>query len=139
MVGSHVLGWNLPGQRPVFTLTEPVCCLFVKFPFSRPLKAQAPHQGETPAPLIVIVTMLIVDSLLSCLLHVREVCVHPFTLYPIPEVPPPLPSTPTTPLFPHLPNYHQRISCNPLMTPLLIVMYKIRYKTANFWCIFSIH
>ena len=52
------------------SLTEPVCCLLasktthfwnVKFPSSGPLKALAPHQGETTGALIVIVTLSVVE------------------------------------------------------------------------------
>ena len=69
MGGSPVLGqyfYSNNGQSlPQLSLSsfESVITYLwnIKFPFSRTLKAQAPHQRETTDPLIVIVTILIVD------------------------------------------------------------------------------
>ena len=65
-----VLGWNLPWQKSIFNIGEPVCCLCasmitylwnvkVTSLFANPVGTTT--RAETTNPLIVIVTVLIVD------------------------------------------------------------------------------
>ena len=134
MVGSHVLGWYLPWQRSVFTLTEPVIFFAsmktflwnVKFPFSRSLKAQAPTKGRLQTPSLLSCYLLTINYPILTCVHVKVSIIF----WSNPRGFPALPSL--TSLI-----YHQWISCNPLTPPLLIVMYKTRCKTAILWSIFS--
>ena len=88
------------------------------------LKHKHHTRAKTRNPLVAIaIVLLTVHYLLpTC---VKEVQVYHFTLCPIPEVSPAL-------LSPASLIYHQWISCNPLKSSLLIVMYKIRCKTTIF-------
>ena len=124
-MGSRVLGWYLPWQRSVFTLTEPVIFFAsmktflwnVKFPFSRSLKAQAPTKGRLQTPSLLSCYLLTINYPILTCVHVKVSIIF----WSNPRGFPALPSL--TSLI-----YHQWISCNPLTLSPLILMYKIGTK-----------
>ena len=143
MVGSHVL----PGL--VSSLTKDnlylswACllssCTNNNIPLdyqSNPLfldRAQSLTRTQITEPLIV--------SLFSCIpflcsvnysIPTKEVCAYPFYFSSD------LGNFPTL-LFSASLIYHQWISCKHLMSSPLILLYKIRCKTAIFWSIFSVY
>ena len=95
MLGSHILGLPLPWRRSVFTLSEPVCCLFaskITYPwsvrvihFSRPFKyTHNPRTVTTEACIFILIPkyhiyvleMFIVKY--PIVTNVKEVCVSLF-------------------------------------------------------------
>ena len=96
---------------------------------SRPLKAQTHQRETTNPPLLLLCSLLTVDS--SIPTYVKQVCVcHYFFSSPGGHL---------ALLSPTSLIYHRWTSCNPLTPCLLTVMYKIRCKTDIFWSIFLIH
>ena len=79
-----------------------------------PFQAQAPHQGETQNPLIAVV-MLIVDCYYPVPTYVKDVSIILLFIQ------------------------SQRLPAPSTLPLLLIVMYKIRCKTALLWSIISSH
>ena len=140
-MGSHVLSWCLPWQRSIFTLTKSVYCIFastrtclwdvrvISFFQTCQGTIAAPEQRPRNLSLLLLWCKLTVNYPISTNI---KVCVYLFYFLSNPR------GFPTV-LPPSSLIYHQWISCNLFTTPPLIVMYKIRLKTAILWSIFSIH
>ena len=138
MVGSHVLGWYFPLTKVSLYLNW-ACVLSLCICDNIPLECQvsflwAPQStdmapGEDHKSPHCYCYHVNCWLLLSCT-HLSKRCVDHFTFIQSQRFPP---------LFPPASlNYHQWISWNPLRPPLLIVMYKIRCKTAILQSIFLI-
>ena len=138
MVGSHDLGWYLPWKRSIFTWTNPVCCLYVcrvthvwntrVISFYSGLLTAPEWRPENPS--LLLLSYYLLTAIYPTPTNIKEVCVYHYFLSNPRDFP--------TLLSPASLIYHQCITCNPLTPPLLIVMYKIGFKFAILWNIFSI-
>ena len=136
MVGGHILGYNLSWQKSIFTLLEPVSCTMIPYLWNIKVTSLFPNPSgattteETTNPFIVIV--LIVGWQLSCT-HLCKRSVSIILLL----IQFQRSSTFAFSCLPNLSPIDWYNLCKPLTPPLLIEMYKIRYKTAIFQSTFS--